>query len=76
MTLVNERTTQEVFEFSNGSMSVVHIDIEEYKTVWRLSAKFSDWALPVAQGWTYKKSEYKTERNAVTQLLRTLHERY
>lgn len=55
MTLINERTIQEVFEFSNGNMSVVQIDVEEYKTLWRISAKFSDWACPVAIGWTYRK---------------------
>lgn len=76
MVLVNERISREVFEFQNGNLTVIEINIEQYKTFWKLSARFVDWQSPVAIGWKYGKKECKTERNAVVQFLHKLHERY
>lgn len=49
-----------------GKRQFCKITIEEYKTMWKITAKVDGHELPLAIEWKYKKSEHKDELQAVT----------
>lgn len=59
----------------NGKQKATRIYCEEYATIWIMTAKIIGDALPSAQGWRYKKSEYKTKESAINAFIRELNER-
>lgn len=46
------------------------IYIDEFATVWRVSAKRKGYAMPCAVGWSYKKKDYPTVDALVMQFMR------
>lgn len=46
------------------------IYIDEFATVWRVSAKRRGYAMPCAVGWSYKKQDYPTVDALVMQFMR------
>lgn len=51
------------------------IYVEEYKTTWRVSAKFVGFAMCSAENWKYTKREYKNLNTVVNQFIQEYNER-
>lgn len=57
----------------NGKLYVIYV--EEYATIWSISARHFGWALCSLQDWRYPKKQFKTVYDAVEQFKKDANKR-
>jgi len=55
------------YDYIDGKRSKIFV--EEYATIWSISAKHLGWALCSIQDWRYSKKEFKTVYQALNQFI-------
>ena len=73
-TLINEFTTGARLNHYRENLWA-DIYVEEYKTTWRVSARFVGFAMCTAENWKYTKRECKNFNSVVKQFIQEYNER-